>query len=70
VFLGHKTHSNYIINPTALKRAILENLSFRRKSQTIVNLWNPKPGYRIYKSPLRNPILSLLNPLRIRTLCI
>ena len=33
VFLGHKTHRNCVINPTVLRTAILENLSFRRKSQ-------------------------------------
>jgi len=69
VFLGHKTHRNYIINPTALTTVILENLSFRRKSQNLIILWNLKPSYRIYKRPLRDPILSQLNPVRIRTPC-
>jgi hypothetical protein len=40
VFLGNKTHRNYIINPTALRTAILENLRFRRKSQNLTSLWS------------------------------
>jgi len=68
-FLGKKTHRNYIIIPTALKTAILENLSFRRKSQNLINLWNPISSYRIYNSPLPDPILSQSNPVRIRTPC-
>jgi hypothetical protein len=69
VFLGHKTHRNYVINPSALRTTILENLRFRRKSQNLCNLWNSKPHYRIYHNPLWGPILSQLNPVHICKPC-